>query len=121
MSKLELLFKDFEFEADGYSEFVIRDLIKSSNTKLTIYNGLPLNTEIRVFYDFDNKKVMYSHNYWDYDYCKNNLSPSDRLILENEKNIAFQFYWRSNVLFIFGRSGASVRAERIRGAFCILG
>lgn len=82
---LELLFKDFEFEADGYSEFVIRDLIKSSNTKLTIYNGLPLNTEIRVFYDFDNRKVMYSHNYWDYDYCKNNLTPSDRLILENEK------------------------------------
>lgn len=83
---LDLLIKDFEYEANGYSEFVVRDVIESAPDAFTIYNGLPLNFEIRVFYDFDKHEVMYSHNYWDFDYCKPHMTPSDKAILEIESS-----------------------------------
>lgn len=51
---------------DGCStEIIIREFIESEQGKATIYNGMPLNTEFRVFYDFDNKKVLEIFNYWD--------------------------------------------------------
>lgn len=46
-------------------ELVIREFIENSNKLPTIYNGMPLNTEFRVFYDFTNKKVLGMFNYWD--------------------------------------------------------
>lgn len=66
------------------SGFVVRELIKSSNNTPTIYNGLPLNIEFRVFYDFDSHKVLYSCNYWDYNYCIDYLEPNDKIVFEHE-------------------------------------
>lgn len=58
---------------DGPStEIVIREFIKSKQTK-KIYNGMPLNTEFRVFYDFDEKKVLGIFNYWDREVMLNSL------------------------------------------------
>lgn len=46
------------------SELVLREFINSSTQRKAIYNGMPLNTEFRVFYDFDNKQVIGIDNYW---------------------------------------------------------
>lgn len=82
---LDLFFKDFEFEAEGQSEFVIRDLIKSDSSIPTIYNGMPLNTEFRVFYDFDKKEIINICNYWNYDYCKDYLMLNDQIVFKHEQ------------------------------------
>lgn len=69
------------YGAGGLTEIAVREFIGSwqaVNSTLCIYNGMPLRPEFRVFYDFDSKEVLYSVNYWDWDYCyeniKNNVS-----------------------------------------------
>lgn len=49
------------------TEWVVRDFIDDAENNLTIYHGLPLHTEYRVFVDFDTKKVLGVHSYWDKD------------------------------------------------------
>ena len=46
------------------NEWVAREYIES-NVKEKIYMGLPLNTEYRVFVDFDRKIILSSNQYWD--------------------------------------------------------
>lgn len=75
------------FEAGGYTEFIIRELINYDYKNIpTIYNGMPLRTEIRVFYNFDTRKVLYSVNYWNFDYCyKNIYDITDKIVFVHEK------------------------------------
>ncbi|GHU61019.1 hypothetical protein AGMMS49975_30210 [Clostridia bacterium] len=48
---------------------------------------MPLRTEIRVFYDFDKREVLYSANYWDYDYCRSNIrARADQIIFDALKD-----------------------------------
>lgn len=47
------------------NEWVVREFIEDEDNDLTIYHGLPLHTEYRVFVDFDTKTVFGVHNYWD--------------------------------------------------------
>lgn len=74
--------------ADGLSEVAFREFIGDhfylSQNCYRIYNGMPLRPEFRVFYDFDNKKVLYSVNYWDYDYCFKAISRdlTDKIVYE---------------------------------------
>ena len=57
-------------EASGDLEFAFREYVRPhDDSLLSIYNGMTLIPEFRVFYDFDNSKVLYVSNYWDYDYC----------------------------------------------------
>lgn len=61
--------------ARGTDEVVFREVIPFDwHITPTIYQGLPLRPEFRVFYDFDTNKVLYIHNYWDHDYCYENIS-----------------------------------------------
>ena len=46
------------------NEWVVREYIESP-VKETIYMGLPLNTEYRIFVDFDRKTILSSNQYWD--------------------------------------------------------
>ena len=46
------------------NEWVVREYIESPE-KEKIYMGLPLNTEYRIFVDFDTKKILCSNQYWD--------------------------------------------------------
>lgn len=55
---------------------LVRDFIHTNYSRPCIYNGLKLNTEFRVFYDFDNKKIMDIINYWDYGTMEKNLKMS---------------------------------------------
>lgn len=61
----------FCVDCGGATEVVVRRLVgqKDSCFKGTIYEGMRLRPEVRVFYDFDTCKALYAVNYWDWDYC----------------------------------------------------
>lgn len=46
-------------------EIVIREFINTEYDRPKIYNGLKLNTEFRIFYDFDKNQLLKIINYWD--------------------------------------------------------
>ena len=47
---------------------------------------MPLQSEFRVFYDFDSKKILYIENYWNYEYCiKSMHNATDKIIFEHER------------------------------------
>lgn len=72
--------------ADGYTELIVRDVIEYDAENIpTIYRGMPLRSEFRVFYDFDKKEILYSVNYWDYDCCNKYLCVTDRIVFEHER------------------------------------
>lgn len=53
---------------------------------------MPLRTEFRVFYDFDNRNVLGVSNYWHPDVMNVHLKGEDRLTyLEEESKIVFDF------------------------------
>lgn len=52
------------YGAGTTNEWVVREYIESPE-KETIYMGLPLNCEYRIFVNFDSKKILASANYWD--------------------------------------------------------
>lgn len=67
--------------AGGCTELIVREMLEPLPHEYTIYNGLPLRTEFRVFYDFDKHKVCYTSNYWDASYCMNGMyDANDKLI-----------------------------------------
>lgn len=80
------------FDTGGYTELVVRELIPYNQLiTATIYNGMPLRNELRVFYNMDKKKIEYSVNYWNFDYCYNNINNlTDKIIFKwfhSQKNI----------------------------------
>lgn len=66
------------------TEIVIREYIKAKEERPTIYNGMPLNTEFRVFYDFDKKEVLGVFNYWDTEVMLNSLNPVGKSVRDEE-------------------------------------
>lgn len=72
------------FETGGYTELVVRKYIPEDlHHCLTIYDGMPLRTEVRVFYNMETKDIEYAVDYWDYDYCSKSLHTlNDRLIFD---------------------------------------
>ena len=72
------------FETGGYTELVVRKYIPDDLQHcLTIYNGMPLRTEVRVFYNMETKKIEYLVDYWNYEYCHNSLHTlNDKLIFD---------------------------------------
>lgn len=47
------------------NEWVVREFIDDVEDNPTIYNGLPLHTEYRVFVDFDTKEIIGISPYWE--------------------------------------------------------
>lgn len=74
-------------EADGIDEIVVRQFIESDRQNTPcIYEGLPLRSEFRVFYDFDKSLAVFTANYWDFDYVFPHLhDATDRIIFEHER------------------------------------
>ncbi len=68
------------------TEVVLREFISTNEKVKRIYHGMPLNTEFRVFYDYDKKEVLGVANYWHPDVMVNGLSDEDRKVYELEKN-----------------------------------
>lgn len=84
-SLVEINYMSLMFDTGGLTEIAIRERIHY-NHEITpcIYNGMPLQNEYRIFYDFDNKKPLYIVNYWDWDYCYETISRelTDKIIYE---------------------------------------
>lgn len=60
------------------NEWVVRRFISDSENRPTIYKGLPLRTEYRVFVDCDTDEVLGIHPYWDPEVMKSKFdSASD--------------------------------------------
>lgn len=94
------------FETGGDTEIVVREhLLSNLSTTLTIYNGMPLRTEIRAFYNMDTSALEYMVDYWDYDYCYKNLhTMTDKVVfnrfhtLEHNCNILkYMNYIKENI------------------------
>ena len=85
----EINYASLMFDTGGNTEIVIRERIPYDEQKtMTIYNGMPLRNEYRVFYDFDNRKALYVANYWDWNYCHDSISrnATDKLVYEKVYN-----------------------------------
>lgn len=86
------------FGAGGMAELVIRKYIGDPNYIdehiPKIYSGMPLRPEFRVFYDFDNKRVLYPAFYWDKDYCKESIDRNytDRIVYNACYDDIHKFY-----------------------------
>ena len=73
------------YSTGGHTELVVRELIPNSinNSYPTIYNGMPLREEVRVFYNMDTKQIEYFVDYWDYEYCRPNIrNMNDQIIFD---------------------------------------
>lgn len=70
------------YGANTTNEWVVREYVKDKEGNLTIYNGLPLHTEYRVFVDFDTKTIFGVSPYWRSDVMKGKFqevsSPQER-------------------------------------------
>jgi hypothetical protein len=55
------------------NEWVVREFIDDVENNPTIYNGLPLHTEYRIFVDFDTNEIIGINPYWDADIMKENF------------------------------------------------
>lgn len=55
------------------NEWVVREFIDDKENNPTIYNGLPLHTEYRVFVDFDTEEVIGVSPYWHPEVMKENF------------------------------------------------
>lgn len=85
--------------ANGTEEVILRKIIDHDRQNTpTIYFGMPMRSEFRVFYDFEQRKVLYSVNYWDYDYCYSRLyEKTDKIIFDYmEDVIATRFIENQN-------------------------
>ena len=89
-SIIDIQYDSFALDTFGGLEIVIRERIPSPKDMPIIYGGMPLNTEFRLFYDFNAHKVLYIVNYWDRNYCRNPIA--ERNPLDGE---AFDRRWPS--------------------------
>lgn len=83
------------YGADGCTELVFRKHVRDDGKHYEIYGGMPLQPEFRVFYDFDRRKVLYTANYWDWDYCHDTIahqSMTDGLVYEKAYEEIEKFY-----------------------------
>lgn len=75
-----LIWTCYKLEWQQKINLVLREFIKSNYERPTIYHGMPLNTEFRVFYDFDTKQVLGIYNYWETNTMLDNLSEESDII-----------------------------------------
>ena len=76
--------ESFCLDTFGNNLLVFRQWIAPAAGTPTIYNGMPLRPELRVFYDFDKHALLYDVNYWDWDYCHDRIceDEADKVVYE---------------------------------------
>jgi hypothetical protein len=77
-------YKSAELDTGGYTELVVRELIPCDKLEVpTIYNGMPLREEIRVFYNIDTHSIEYMEDYWKYKYCSPYMpNKADKIVFD---------------------------------------
>lgn len=92
-NKLEIInYEGLLVGAEGFNEVVIREYIKPVINLGSIYYGMVLRPEFRVFYDFDAGKLLYTVNYWDYQYCKDYLYVEDKEVFANAEKQLNEYF-----------------------------
>lgn len=74
---LDLYYTSGLLGACNSSELVIREYIEGLYNYGYIYNGMPLNVEYRLFYNFDTCELLGVYNYWDTTVMLDNLRGDD--------------------------------------------
>lgn len=85
---MNLMYMSLCNDTEGYLELVLREWITPPENTKTIYGGMPFRPEMRVFYDFDQRKVLYTVNYWDWEYCHDAICQS----WDDEKTVDAEVY-----------------------------
>lgn len=81
----EINYSSLLYDTGGETELVVREMIPYDlENTYTIYNGMPLRTELRVFYNMDKKSpIEYVVDYWNFEYCHEHIyGLTDRTIFE---------------------------------------
>lgn len=82
------------FQYDGTESLVIRERIWHNPEQTPcIYNGLPFRTEFRVFYDFDDRQVLFCKDYWNEGYIRKNLrDKTDQIVYDKWHPEVYRLY-----------------------------
>ena len=84
-------------ETGGISEIVLRNIIPwDARSTATMYAGMPLRPEARVFYDFDERKLLYSVNYWDFETVRPHLSDKTDAIVFDAVGMELESGYRNS-------------------------
>lgn len=74
---LNMFYQSMIVGAANTAEVVVRINVPNVENRTTIYEGMPLRTEFRVFYDFDKKEVVGVSNYWHPEIMESRLQEED--------------------------------------------
>lgn len=98
------------------NEWVAREFIPDKESNLTIYHGLPLCTEYRVFVDFDICEILGTYPYWDANVMKKRFDKGSDCNDPDMVHDAITF--RANVEHLMGRYDKNVAqvCEELRAA-----
>ena len=114
------------YETGGYTELVVREYIPCDlNHTITIYNGMPLRTEVRVFYNMDTKEIEYIEDYWNYDYCSKHINKlNDKLLFDlfhNKSNISLTDHSKelNKVIKYIEENINTLKIEGLKGVWSI--
>lgn len=90
-------YRSLECDALGFTELIVREYIGFDETKIpTIYHGMPLRPEYRVFVDFDINKIIHIHDYWDFEYVSKGLySLTDKIVFKKWSK-TYKKQWESH-------------------------
>lgn len=109
---LAMFYQSMMVGADNTAEVVFRQNVKDSEHRNTIYDGMPLRTEFRVFYDFDTHENVGVANYWHPEELNGYLKEEDKQSYAKGKEIILKDYERFKVyvaeqvkIFMEGCSG----------------
>lgn len=94
------------------TEWCVREFIEDKDGNPTIYNGLPLHTEYRVFVDFDTDTVLGIHNYWDEKVMKDRFTNyADSEDVQNKHDYVTFFLCEEKLLKSYNKNKDLVLAE----------
>lgn len=71
------------------NEWVVREFIEDLENNPTIYKGMPLHTEYRVFVDFDDQEILGVSPYWRKDIMKKSFTQGN---IDNHKKHDYIIY-----------------------------
>lgn len=90
------------YGANTTNEWVVREYIEDTENNPTIYNGMPLRTEYRIFVDFDDGEIIGVSPYWrpdvmkarfaDYEDCNEPEKIHDYIIYKVHEDTLMQRY-----------------------------
>ncbi|WP_121616625.1 hypothetical protein [Virgibacillus halodenitrificans] len=84
---LDMYYNSMLLGADQTSEAIFRQMIEDKEGRKQIYEGMPLHTEFRIFYDFDERNVVGISNYWHPELMQKYLSGKDLIYYVKEREL----------------------------------